>query len=211
MERDEVWRTIDEERSLLADLLDSLRADEWDSPTLCEQWRVRDVVAHLALSTLPPGRAVTEMVRYRGNFNRMVHDLACRHADSREPDQLVAQLRALVGSRRHVIGTTPMDPLVDVLVHGQDITVPLGRSRSMPTDAAVAAADRVWSMGFPHRARRRLGGLRLVAIDAEWNAGEGPEVRGPIAVLLLVLTGRRARLDELGGAGVERLRSPLPL
>jgi uncharacterized protein (TIGR03083 family) len=114
-------------------------------------------------------------------------------------------LRAMVGERRHPVGTTYLDPLCDVLIHGQDIAVPLGLERAMPVDAAIAAANRVATMGFWFFKRRPLRGLRLEATDADWTRGDGAVVRGPIAVLLLVLTGRRARLDELSGAGLDRL------
>lgn len=93
----------------------------------------------------------------------------------------------------------------DILVHGQDIAIPLGRPRPMPTPAAVAAASRVWTMGWPFWARRRLSGLRLSATDADWTAGAGPEVRGPIAALLLALTGRAAALSHLTGDGADDL------
>jgi uncharacterized protein (TIGR03083 family) len=50
MDRDEVWRAIDAERVSLADLLDSLGEQEWEIPSLCAGWRVRDVAAHLTLA-----------------------------------------------------------------------------------------------------------------------------------------------------------------
>src|SRR5687767_3104812 len=57
-------------------------------------------------------------------------------------------------------GTKPIDPLVDVLVHGQGIAVPLRIDRPMPAAAAVAAAERVWVMSCPFFARRRFRGVR---------------------------------------------------
>lgn len=85
-----------------------------------------------------------------------------------------------------------MEPLIDLLVHGQDLCVPLGIDRAMPRDAAVAAAQRVWQMGFPFQARRRLAGQRLIAVDVEFDVGEGREVRAPIRDLLMLMTGRSA-------------------
>ena len=52
MDRDEVWRAIDAERISLADLLDSLGEREWETPSLCAGWRVRDVAAHLTLAQI---------------------------------------------------------------------------------------------------------------------------------------------------------------
>ena len=35
-----------EEREEFAALLEELTPEQWESPTLCERWRVREVVAH---------------------------------------------------------------------------------------------------------------------------------------------------------------------
>ena len=70
----------------------------------------------------------------------------------------------------------------------------------MPPEAARAGADRVWTMGWPFWARRRLRGLRLLATDTDWSAGAGAELRGPIGVLLLLLTARTTMaLPQLSG------------
>jgi uncharacterized protein (TIGR03083 family) len=123
-------------------------------------------------------------------------------ADAVDQATVVADLRSGAASRRHPPGTSYLDPFADVLVHGQDIARPLGIRREMPLDAAVVAATRYWTMGFPFHARRRLAGLRITATDADWTVGDGPTVAGPIGSLLLLLTGRTAALDELEGEGL---------
>jgi uncharacterized protein (TIGR03083 family) len=210
MDEDAVWAVIDDQRLDLADLLDDLTDAERETPSLCTGWRVQDVAAHLALSHVGPARAAAELLRARGSFPRMIHDSAVRHAVV-PPAQVAAEIRAMAGSRRTAPGISHLEPLLDVLVHGQDIAVPLGRARPMPVEAAATAATRVWTMPWPmsaiFSARRRLRGLRLVATDVHWTAGEGPAVEAPIAALLLLLTGRTATaLDRLAGPGVERLR-----
>jgi len=207
---DAVWTTIDRQRLDLADLLDDLTPAEWEHPSLCSRWRVRDVAAHLAQAQMGAGPAALALLRARGSLQRMIHDSAVRHAAS-PTDQLVAQIRGMAGSRRTAPGVSPLEPLLDVLVHGQDIAVPLGRPRTMPVDAAAVAATRVWDMPWPMSTtfapRRRLAGLRLVATDADWAVGEGEPVEGPIQALLMVLTGRTAAVrDQLSGPGVPRLR-----
>lgn len=102
--------------------------------------------------------------------------------------------RAPDGSRRKAPGISHLEPLTDVLVHGQDIAVPLGLERPTPAEAAMAAASRVWPDLYPFRAARRLHGLRFVATDCDWSAGEAGEgglVTGPVGVILVALTGRR--------------------
>ena len=204
MDLDDVWQAIDAERSGLADLLDDLTPAEWAAPSLCAGWRVRDVAAHLTLSHMPPATAVMEALRARGSYHRMVHDSAVRQA-ALPCEEFPRRLRAMVGSRRKIPFVPPLVPLLDVLVHGQDIARPIGRRRPMPPHAAAAAADHVWSMGWPFHTRRRLHGLRLSATDISWSVGEGPAVEGPISALLLLTTGRDAALDELTGEGVGAL------
>jgi uncharacterized protein (TIGR03083 family) len=208
MDRDEVWQTIDDERCGLADFLDDLSASEWETPSLCADWRVRDVVAHLTLAHTGPLRGALWMLRARGNFNRMVRDSALWQA--RLPvEQLAARLRDMVGSREKAVGVTYLEPLIDILVHGQDIAIPLARSRLMPAQAAATAATRVWSMGWPFGAKRKLSGLRFVATDHSWSCGQGLPIEGPMAAILLLLTGRRAALPQLCGPGVAELDARL--
>jgi uncharacterized protein (TIGR03083 family) len=200
---DDVWRTIDTERASLADLLDDLSPAEWETPSLCDAWRVRDVAAHLTLAQMGPAAAVVATVRARGSFDRMIRDTALRAAHLPEPEY-ARRIRAMVGSRRTAPVVSPLEPLIDVLVHGQDVAVPLGRERAVPPAAAAAAATRVWGMSFPFRARRRLAGFALTATDSGWRAGTGAPVEGTTGDLLL-LTGRTAALDRLSGEGAHQL------
>jgi uncharacterized protein (TIGR03083 family) len=200
-----VAAAVDHERQTLANLIAGLSADEWATPSLCAEWTVRDVVAHLTLSGIGPLRVTGELIRYGGSLSRTSRETARRRAAATPKPALVELLRGMVGNRRHPIGTNYVDPLADVLVHGQDIAVPLGIERAMPVESAVVSAERVATKGYWFWARRRLRGLRLEAADADWAHGDGAIVRGPIAVLLMVLTGRRARLDELSGVGVDVL------
>jgi uncharacterized protein (TIGR03083 family) len=208
---DAVWAAVDRERLGLADLLETLSDEQWDEPSLCTGWRVRDVAAHLTLAHTGSGRAVVEVVRARGRFDAMIRDTALRRAAAPRAE-LVAALRAMVGSRRRAPGVSPLEPMLDALVHGQDIALPLGIDRPMPLDAATTAATRVWTSGWPlslaFSARRRLRGVELVADDVDWAVGDGLRLEGPVAALLLVLTGRTsAVLDRLSGPGAARLRA----
>ena len=207
MDVDSSWRVIASERRSLADLLEQLTDEQWETPSLCAGWRVRDVAAHIAMVPTAPG--LLAMVRgaaaAHGNFNRLNHDLAVRHA-RRPTADIVAELRGDADSRRLPSVTSVTNLGFDILVHGQDIAIPLGVTRPMPTDAAAAGAARVWAMGWPFWARRRLHGYRLIATDANWSAGAGAEVHGPIDALLLLLTGRPAGLTRLTGDGAHALR-----
>ncbi|MEU6378434.1 maleylpyruvate isomerase family mycothiol-dependent enzyme [Streptomyces sp. NPDC046909] len=189
LDTDELWQIVDRERESLADLLDGLSPEEWETRTRCGDWRVRDVAAHLTIAArFTYGQVVREMLRARGDWNRMIHDSAVREA-ALPVEDIVGNLRSIVGSRRLAPTTSPREPLLDLLVHGQDIALALGHHREMPPTAARDSADRVWTMRFPPRPWP-LPKARLVATDIEWTRGEGAEISGPVSALLLLLTGR---------------------
>ena len=210
MDVEESWQVIERERRSLADLLETLTDDEWERPSLCVGWRVRDVAAHLTLAPQPPGPGsmLWQGIRARGSFHRLNHDAAVRHAQRPGAD-LVAELRAHARSRRLPLVTNYRNILFDVVVHGQDIAIPLGHPREIPADAATASATRVWTMGPPFWAKHRLRGFRFIATDTDWTAGTGTDIRGPIAGVLLVLTGRRAGVPLLSGPGRSELETRL--
>jgi uncharacterized protein (TIGR03083 family) len=185
---DEIWAIIDAQRTDLADVLEGLTSEQWNVPSLCDSWRVRDVAAHLTHSHMAPPRAFLEALKSGFRFDSMIYRMAVE--DSRSQAQIVAALRAMVGSRKKIPMTSAQDPLTDILVHGQDITVPLGIDRPMPADAAVEVANHLWRMHFPMNPSRRLDGVRLVADDADFAAGQGREVLVPIRDVAMILAGR---------------------
>ncbi|HKE63630.1 MAG TPA: maleylpyruvate isomerase family mycothiol-dependent enzyme [Micromonosporaceae bacterium] len=207
----EVRFAVHRERLRLAAMLDELAPEEWDQQSLCPGWRVRDVVAHTVLGPQTTiGELMIEFARARGDVHRMSLDTARRRAEA-PTAILVAELRAAADSDRRVPFTTARDPLAGILVHTQDIAIPLHRTLPMPVvDAAVAAAG-MWQNPF-YATRRRVRGLRLAATDVTWVRGEGGLVQGPIEAILLALAGRPAGLRRLTGPGVailaERLDGP---
>ncbi|MGH3739399.1 MAG: maleylpyruvate isomerase family mycothiol-dependent enzyme, partial [Micromonosporaceae bacterium] len=100
MDREQSWKVIERERLSLADLLESLTEEEWEQPSLCDGWRIRDLAAHVSLAPHPPGpwSMLVEGVRARGSFNRLNHDVSVRAAE-RPPPEIVADLRAHAGPR----------------------------------------------------------------------------------------------------------------
>lgn len=206
MDVDEVWGHTHEQRRALAALLGDLSEDEWAVPSLCQGWTVRDVAAHVMRSaTVTPLEITVALARFRGRYNALVAEDA-RQAARRPVAELLAEFERHDGSRRHPFGTSVVDPLLDVLVHTQDIAVPLGRPCPMPIEPAVVAARRAHRLGFlfpGSRVRRRL---EVRASDADFAIGRGPLVEGPVRAVLLLLTGRTAAaLPALSGPGVERL------
>jgi uncharacterized protein (TIGR03083 family) len=189
------------ERRRLADHVADLTDEQWATPSLCAAWTVRDVVAHLTLTTRTSvPRLLRAAVRARGSFDRMEVDLAAEQAAAHTTAELVELLRRSATSTRRVPASTPMDPLMDLVVHGQDVARPLRRRYVSPPEVVAAclayvAVNRF--MGGP----RRLAGVRLVSTDTGWTLGAGAELRGPDVDLLLVAAGRRAGLAALEGPG----------
>ena len=188
MNTDEIWRRVDEQRIGLAGLLEGLTAEQWTAPSLCDGWQVRDVAAHLTHSHMHPVRAIVEAARSGFRFDSMIQRLG--REDPRSQAEIAIALRGMAGSRKRVPGTSVQQPLIELLVHGQDIAVPLGIDWPMPLDAAREAAQKLSGMTFPLSGQQRLAGVRLVATDAEFAAGEGREVQVLIGDIVMVLAGR---------------------
>jgi uncharacterized protein (TIGR03083 family) len=187
----ELREAVAAERGEQADLLAGLRPDQWDAPTLCEGWRVREVVAH---TTMPfrtsLGRTLLELARARGDVNRMADRCARRDAARLSAAELVASLRDNVDHPWTPPGGGDRGALSHDVIHGLDITVGLGLDRRVPPGrvALVLAGLTRRNIAF---FGADLDGVTLQATDLDWSYGSGTPVRGAAQDLLLVLCGRR--------------------
>ena len=205
---DTTWELVAAERISLADLFATFSAEQWEAASLCTEWRVRDVVAHLAMTpaALPTVRTMLKALAVnRGHLWAAGRDVAVAYG-ARQQDRLVDDLRRDAPLHTKPIFVSADNILLDLLVHGQDITVPLGITRPTTPTAGQISLRRLWAMGWPFHARRRWSDVTLKAEDCDWSGGQGPEVRGPAAAILLLLTGRTGALDQLHGPGVEIVR-----
>jgi uncharacterized protein (TIGR03083 family) len=185
---DTIWQHIDSERAWMADTLEGLSPEQWDRPSLCVGWTVRDVGAHLSMAQAGIGELVGPMLRKGFRYDATIKYAAVRNPRTHE--EIVATIRGFLGSRRKAPMITDLEPLIDVLVHNQDIAVPLGLEHAMPPAAAAAAADRVLSTPWPLRRWKASSGVRLVATDTDWSWGSGQVVESTMQEHLLLLTGR---------------------
>ncbi|WP_404387056.1 maleylpyruvate isomerase family mycothiol-dependent enzyme [Humibacillus xanthopallidus] len=212
---DAVWSAIDDQRRRTAALLDGLSEDQWDHTSLCDGWTVRHVATHLTLQRHHVTDVAAFVARNPSVLRRLSLNATIHHSaliQSRLPTaEIISRIRAGIGSRRHNFFVSPLETLTDILVHSQDIAVPLGLDLTMDPSASELAATRRWdtrnSMLSKVYGTPPLDGYRLVATDVGWERGEGREVAGPMGALLLLITGRSAALRQLTGEGADVLRS----
>jgi uncharacterized protein (TIGR03083 family) len=93
----------------------------------------------------------------------------------------------------------------EMVVHGEDIRRPLGIRHRYSDEALTTTADFYRKSNLLIGAKKRAEGLTLRASDVDWSAGTGPEVTGPLASIILAITGRRAGLEDLSGEGLAAL------
>jgi uncharacterized protein (TIGR03083 family) len=189
-----------EERQDFADLLAGLSPDQWEQPSLCERWRVRDVVAHV-LSYEELSRWGLVMRFAKGGFlpNR-VNAVGVAEYATRSPEQLTELARVSIRPRGLTAGFGGMIALVDGMIHQQDIRRPLGIPRTIPSARLRAVLN--YSLTVPAvRGAKRSRRVRLVATDLDWSHGDGPDVRGSGEALLMAMAARPDALGDLEGPG----------
>ncbi len=206
MAKGSIWPTIHAERKALADDLDNVDDAQWETPSLCDNWSVHDVLAHMtATAKLTPPQFVGKLLGSGFKFGK-VQEAGVASERAGSPAETLARFKAQVDSSRHPPGP-PDTWLGETIVHSEDIRRPLGIVHHYPTDATMRIADFYKGSNLLIGAKKRITGLGLRATDVDWSHGEGPGVSGPIVSLVLAMTGRRAALDDLSGDGVATLRS----
>jgi len=195
------------EQEELRRLLAGLAADDWEHPSLCGDWQVRDVVAHLISMNEAGPIGLLQATASIDWFNATG---VARRA-SLTPKQLLHAFEKTMGIRGLGRVVPPSAMLVEVFVQSEDIRRPLGLQREIAAERllvllplAVSLGSYVPGFGFTG-GRRRARGLRLRATDLDWAWGRGPEVSGPADGLLMAVLGRRAALADLSGEGLAAL------
>ena len=202
----EIWPTIHAERKALAADLRGLTSEQWATPSLCSQWTVRDVLAHMtSTASLTPPAFFAKLAGSGFNFDKLQESgIAAQRGAS--PADTMAHFEAVLTSVKHPPG--PADTwLGETIVHAEDIRRPLGIKHSYPTEAVVRVADFFKGSNLLIGSKKRISGLRLLATDTEWSHGTGPEVAGPILSLVMAMTGRKAAIGDLTGNGLATLRT----
>ena len=189
-----------DEREEFAALLDGLTPQQWQSPTLCDLWSVREVAVHtVSYDELSTAGLVGRFLKGRLNTDRINAIGVADYAD-RAPEQITAMIRANVEPHGLTGGFGGRIALTDGMIHQQDIRRSVGIPRAIDPQRLRTALD--FARFAPTiRGGWRARGVRLVATDLDWSHGNGPEVRGSGEALLMAMAGRRAALDDLAGPG----------
>ena len=184
----------------LADLLGSATDAAWDTPSLCEGWRVREVVAHLTMPARYDQAAFAAELQARDfDFGRLSNELAAR--DAQLPTQeLVANLRADTLLRWAPPGGGYHGALDHVVVHSLDATVPLGLARRTPDETIRVVLTDLTEGGIHEHFGTDISGRRLEASDLDWSHGSsGPVLRAKAEDLALIICGRTVPAGRLDG------------
>lgn len=203
-----IAETIRSERLGLVERLSGLSPEQWETPSLCEGWTVRHVLAHLVTPfVVSTPQILVEVVRGRG-FDGAMDRTAHRIAE-RSTSDLLALLEQNAASTFHPPGQPLNAPLTDIVVHGADIRWVLDDNRQDWGEPLRLRPVLDYLVSSKARGalvpRRRLQAVRLVADDQDWAHGEGLEVAGSSLALAMGVLGRRAALPLLSGAGTHAL------
>jgi uncharacterized protein (TIGR03083 family) len=186
----------------LAELAAELSEAQWDTPSLCEGWRAREVVAHLTMAARYSENEF--MTRLRGcdfDFTRLSNQIAAKDAEL-PTAVLVANLRSEVMHRWTPPGGGYRGALNHVVIHGLDITVPLGVPRRTSADTIRVVLDDLTRDGGHAHFGVDIKERRMEATDLDWSYGSGPVLRGLAEDLALMLCGRTIPAGRHEGDGL---------
>jgi uncharacterized protein (TIGR03083 family) len=205
-----MWRLVGEERAEILGLLRGLTPAQWDTPSLCEGWRVRDVAVHLLVDEpfreLGWPRALAKLAGMGFSVHR-ANAWIVQHNATRDTADIVAiwQRSLPPGPFARFLGAATC--LRAGVIHHQDMRRPLGMLRTIPAERLTGVLDAIITPkgSINLGSRDRAAGLRLRATDIDWVSGDGPEVSGPGEALMMALAGRATALAELHGEGAQLL------
>lgn len=194
----------------LRDFLTDLAPGDWDHPSLCEGWAVRNVVGHICLAYHKSVPYIAwQVVLAGGNVARASSQKSKEFGDEHSPDELLALFSEYVDHSdhpKHLARFLPVrDRMADHLIHHEDCRRGLGRDREIPAERLTAALDALPAIGGFLNSKKMCHALSFEASDLDWSSGDGPLVRGPGRDLVLAMSGRPLGLDTLEGEGVEIL------
>ena len=227
VDRDPMVATLDEQFDALVDLAAGLSDGEWDLPTACPGWSVKDHLVHvIGTEAMLLGRPTPEvdlpddLPHVRNDIGRFNQQWIEAYRD-RSPGEVLADLREAVAARREALAGmdqaafdedsfTPAGPdtygrfmrirVMDMWMHEQDVREAVGRPGHDDGLAPAAALDEmVNALGY------------VVGKRAGAPAGSSVrfELTGPVGRRVDVEVGDRAQVvSSLDGSPSVTLTMP---
>jgi uncharacterized protein (TIGR03083 family) len=203
----ESWDKLAEARLTFADVIETLSPGQHTAATLCDDWSVHHVVAHLvSFIERTPEEFGADFAKAGSITGAM--DVGVEARLNRPVSELLSALRERA--------STPVSPpafeggmVGDTLIHLQDIRRPLGLGTDIDPNMLRTMLEFITSENaeMVTGSLTRTRGLHLVATDLGWSVGEGPTVEGPGEAIVMAAAGRTAAVSDLAGEGVDTLRS----
>lgn len=159
-----------------------------DAPSLCHEWAVKHVVAHMTMAArYDPPAFMAELAAAGHDFETLSQRVAHRDGDlpfATLLDDLRSDTMAAWAPGGGATGA-----LTHAVIHGLDITGALDLPRSADDHATHLVLD-ILTGGVAGHFGVDIDGRELEATDLDWRHGSGRPVRGTAADLVLTLAGR---------------------
>ena len=227
VDREEVVAALDEEWEALADLAGALEPDEWDRPTDCPGWSVKDQFSHvlgvesMLLGREAPDVALASSVPHVRNELGRVNELWITGYRTQPVTELLADLGEVIISRRAALATMTQEDfdvetmtpagkdtygrfmqirVMDQWLHEQDIRHATGRFGHLDGWApSFTLAEIKLGLGF--------------ALGKKIGVPKGKSVRfdltGPISERIDMAVGDRAeQVEQLPGKPTTTIQLP---
>lgn len=209
-----IWPQITQLRTEFYEYLQTLTSADWDTPSLCQGWQVRDVVAHLILEYhYTPRSAWRDFLLSGANINKFMLHTAVK-LGRHPPHELLRLFSSLIDEYHLPRGVPPLNAVVDLLVHEQDIRIPLNQPAKMPS-VPLQLVFAHWQPEKYNLGEKltgisyRIKGLQFQATDLGIVKGDGAAIKGSAQDILMAASGRKIGLRGLTGPGTDILKERL--
>jgi hypothetical protein len=145
-------------------------------------------------------RFVLELVKARGRFDTAADTIARRDV-SRPRVELIGALRDNAEHPWKPPGGGYEGALTHDIVHGLDVTRPLGIDRQVPAERLSVVLDNLTGPRSLRYFGLGVDGVELRASDLDWSQGDGAPLAGRGVDLVLMLTGRSVAPGAFTGDG----------
>ena len=186
---------------------------EFDAPSLCAGWVVRDVLGHMGMGHATPTPTMLLLLAKHGfslpKASRIESITMFAGESGDDIRRSWSEVMVAQHPRNGISKTIPAGSgFFDHLVHNQDIRRAHWAEPGRPLRAPVAGLGAFAYRWQPRvQPREDAAGLRLVASDLGRSAGDGPAIEGPGESVVLAGDGRTVPLADLEEDGVDVLRA----